>query len=687
MCSQPPSNSLPTNSAVTGTADTEAALIRSFFAARKDAKRARDDANYACATAAIRTAITIDGESSGPLAKELQLEAAQLNAGYLSAITLQSDMKHHSAFLSVLSPPDGASRRNLSYADVMDRVAQHSRVVARMLNQTDRANCQSSAGETVKPLPAPSTRPTTAPVIAVPIDGAAPSQLHATPIPPNVFKEESHNTATSAKALACPATHSPSVPPTTLQVPPSASSVAAHSFLAQFQRPSSHGPSKQFSRPVAAPLYAQDGDDCTAEKHAASKVVDTNDPASQKLAPKGDFISAAQQLEKDVRSGKAVPFAKKPTLGLRRQPFVPPLASAKDDAPAVKGLGNTPVDRILSATQKPKKDDDENPPLPPSLLLPDGSVPPKLQGLDPKLLTQITYEIVESGSAAAVDWSDIAGLENAKTAVEEAIVWPLKRPDLFCGLRDPPRGLLLFGPPGTGKTMIARAIASRANCTFLNISASSMMSKWVGDGEKSVRCLFAVAAVRQPSVVFIDEIDSLLSMRGEGEMDAVRRVKTEFLVHLDGVATDTSDRILVIGATNRPNELDEAARRRMEKRLYIPLPDHSSRMELVRRLINKCRHEVKEEEIAQIASLTDGYSGADIKLLCREASMLALRELRGSIGTVNAADVRPLVLSDFAAACKRVRPSVGKGELRRYEEWNEQFGSFSVDQKPAEELE
>jgi len=155
--------------------------------------------------------------------------------------------------------------------------------------------------------------------------------------------------------------------------------------------------------------------------------------------------------------------------------------------------------------------------------------------------------------------------------------------------KQPSKGLLLFGPPGTGKTLIGKAIATESGATFFSISASSLMSKWIGEAEKMVRALFTVARGHLPSVIFIDEIDSLLSSRSEGEQDCSRRVKTEFLIQLDGAATNPNDRLLVIGATNRPQELDEAARRRMQKRLYIPLPDGSARKTMLRNWMKDIR--------------------------------------------------------------------------------------------------
>uniref|UniRef100_T1H577 AAA+ ATPase domain-containing protein n=1 Tax=Megaselia scalaris TaxID=36166 RepID=T1H577_MEGSC len=183
-------------------------------------------------------------------------------------------------------------------------------------------------------------------------------------------------------------------------------------------------------------------------------------------------------------------------------------------------------------------------------------------------------------------WSDIAGLEFAKTVIKEAVVWPLLRPDIFNGLRRPPKGILLFGPPGTGKTLIGKCIASQSKSTFFSISASSLTSKWVGEGEKMVRALFAVAAVHQPS--------------SDNEHESSRRIKTEFLVQLDGAATSEEDRVLIVGATNRPQELDEAARRRLTQRLYVPLPELEARIHILKNLLKTIVNEIKDEEFTKI---------------------------------------------------------------------------------------
>ncbi|NXX50945.1 FIGL1 protein, partial [Tricholaema leucomelas] len=297
----------------------------------------------------------------------------------------------------------------------------------------------------------------------------------------------------------------------------------------------------------------------------------------------------------------------------------------------------------------------------------------RLKNIEPKMIELIMHEIMDHGPP--VNWDDIAGVEFAKATIKEIVVWPMLRPDIFTGLRGPPKGILLFGPPGTGKTLIGKCIACQSGATFFSISASSLTSKWVGEGEKMVRALFAVARCQQPAVIFIDEIDSLLSQRGDGEHESSRRIKTEFLVQLDGATTSSEDRILVVGATNRPQEIDEAARRRLVKRLYIPLPEASARKQIVTRLMSKEHCCLNEEEIELIVEKSSGFSGADMTQLCREASLGPIRSIQsGDIATIMPDQVRPIAFLDFESAFKTVRPSVSSKDLELYETWNQTFG-------------
>jgi SpoVK/Ycf46/Vps4 family AAA+-type ATPase len=303
----------------------------------------------------------------------------------------------------------------------------------------------------------------------------------------------------------------------------------------------------------------------------------------------------------------------------------------------------------------------------------DVELPEELKGLDKELIEKIQNEIMESGESITFD--DIAGLEDAKQTVQELVCWPMKRPDLFTGLRRGPNGLLLFGPPGTGKTLIGKAIAHESGATFFSISSSSLTSKWIGEGEKLVRTLFAVAAYREPAVVFIDEIDSLLTQRKADENEASRRIKTEFLVQLDGTGTSGQGRVLVIGATNRPHELDDAARRRFVKRLYIPLPERSDREILLRTLLITNKNVLSDEQFTQLSNETSGFSGADLKALCVDAAMGPLRELGPKALDVDPSDVPAIAYKHFRRALRGTKASVAPDDLKVYLDWNATYGS------------
>lgn len=261
----------------------------------------------------------------------------------------------------------------------------------------------------------------------------------------------------------------------------------------------------------------------------------------------------------------------------------------------------------------------------------------------------------------------------------------------------------LFYP--TGKTLIGKAIAYESGATFFSISASSLMSKWTGESERLVKTLFAVASYREPAVVFIDEVDSLLTQRSSEENEASRRLKTEFLVQLDGAATPT-DRVLVVGATNRPHELDEAARRRFVKvgarrgatflltfvlfispvfksfcvghqKLYIPLPEATGRRELIKNLLSKNFNTVSGDDIEQIVERTAGFSGADLRSLCQEAAMGPIRESVRNISRIDESELPPISFAHFGSALRSIRPSVAQKDLDLYVQWNAEFGTFS----------
>ena len=231
---------------------------------------------------------------------------------------------------------------------------------------------------------------------------------------------------------------------------------------------------------------------------------------------------------------------------------------------------------------------------------------------------------------SGVTWDDVAGLQQAKTALQEAAVIPIRFPQLFVGARKPWRGILLYGPPGTGKSYLAQAVASECNSSsFLSVSAADIMSKYVGESEQKVRQLFNAARACRPSVVFIDEIDSLCSSRSSDDSESSKRVKTEFLVQMQGV-DDSMDGVLVIAATNIPWDLDSAIRRRFEKRIYIPLPDVQARFDLISKALAETPNSLVPADIQSLARATEGFSGADLSIFVRDAVMQPVRDCQAA---------------------------------------------------------
>ena len=290
------------------------------------------------------------------------------------------------------------------------------------------------------------------------------------------------------------------------------------------------------------------------------------------------------------------------------------------------------------------------------------------------LIDKIISEIVDT--KPGIKFSDVIGLDQAKQNLKEIIILPNLRPDLFTGLRTPPRGLLLFGPPGVGKTMIAKAVATECECTFFNISASSLTSKYLGESEKLVRALFDLAYQKQPSVVFIDEIESILSKRSDNENEASKRLKTEFLVQFDGVGSNHEAKVLIIGATNRPQDLDTAVLRRLPKRIYICPFNEKERIDFIMSLMKNTEHTITYEEFEFIAKMTNNYSNSDLKELCREAAYESIREI-SEILSMNVDKLRPTNYTDFSKATKKVRGSLSENILNELEKWNAQYGAIN----------
>lgn len=237
-------------------------------------------------------------------------------------------------------------------------------------------------------------------------------------------------------------------------------------------------------------------------------------------------------------------------------------------------------------------------------------------------------------------------------------------------------GILLFGPPGTGKTMIGRCIASEANATFFSITSSTLTSKWLGDGEKMMKTLFKVARCLKPSVIFIDEIDSILRTRSDNEQECIRRMKTEFLSQFDGLSSENNDGLLIIGTTNRPQDLDDAVRRRFACKLYIMLPDKMARKQMIIKNMANEKHNLTEQQIDEIAEKTEKYSGSDMKNLCSEAALYSFQDIQlDKFVKISKEEIRHINFEDFNKALNIVKSSISGSELVDYESWNKKFGS------------
>jgi transitional endoplasmic reticulum ATPase len=277
-----------------------------------------------------------------------------------------------------------------------------------------------------------------------------------------------------------------------------------------------------------------------------------------------------------------------------------------------------------------------------------------LKVVQPSAMREVLIEVPK------VKWEDIGGLENVKQELREAVEWPLKYPEVFQRMGiEPPKGILLYGPPGTGKTLLAKAVATESEANFIAVKGPELMSKWVGESEKGVRETFRKAKTAAPCVIFFDEIDSLCPARGAGYGDAgvTDRVISQFLTEMDGI--EKLGKVVVIGATNRPDLVDPALLRpgRFDRLIYVPPPDEKARLEILK-IHTRGMPLAKDVDLEALAKQLEGYSGADIAALCREAAMLALRE------DINSKEVK---LRHFQEAKKKIKPSLTPDVLTYYE--------------------
>ncbi|KAJ6868270.1 hypothetical protein NC651_033358 [Populus alba x Populus x berolinensis] len=357
-----------------------------------------------------------------------------------------------------------------------------------------------------------------------------------------------------------------------------------------------------------------------------------------------------------------------------------------EEAVGAKNDSKTEKEKSVTGAKK----DSENQPKAPE-------VPP-----DNEFEKRIRPEVIPANEIG-VTFADIGALDETKESLQELVMLPLRRPDLFNGgLLKPCRGILLFGPPGTGKTMLAKAIAKEAGASFINVSMSTITSKWFGEDEKNVRALFTLAAKVSPTIIFVDEVDSMLGQRTRnGEHEAMRKIKNEFMTHWDGLLTKPGERILVLAATNRPFDLDEAIIRRFERRIMVGLPSIESRERILKTLMSK--EKTEDLDFKELATMTEGYTGSDLKNLCVTAAYRPVRELlqqervkdkekkqKAEEGTSSedAADtkeegkeesviiLRPLNMDDMRQAKNQVASSFAtEGTvMNELKQWNELYG-------------
>ena len=301
-----------------------------------------------------------------------------------------------------------------------------------------------------------------------------------------------------------------------------------------------------------------------------------------------------------------------------------------------------------------------------------------------------------------VSWDDVAGLENAKQALKEAVILPIQYPQLFEGKRQPWKGILLYGPPGTGKSYLAKAAATETKGRFFSVSAANIVSKFMGESERLIKALFELARKNKPAVIFIDEIDSVLSARTDGENEATRRLKTEFLIQMQGVGKDDKG-ILVLGATNIPWGLDPAVRRRFQKKIYISLPESKARKLMLKLNLGDTYNDLTDEQFSILGDLTEGYSGSDIYNLTQDAIYGPLRKCQRAthfkhlderhIVPCSPSDpgamemkindiadpgslVAPVVtFEDFILSLQKMKPTVSQADLEKQLKFTEEFGT------------
>ncbi len=328
-------------------------------------------------------------------------------------------------------------------------------------------------------------------------------------------------------------------------------------------------------------------------------------------------------------------------------------------------------------------------------LINEGKISPEHERIPPEVLGELRvrkadfYEALKMVEPSAlrevliempnVRWEDVGGLEEVKEELREAVEWPLKYPKAFGRLGiEPPRGVLLYGPPGTGKTLLAKAVATESEANFIGIRGPEVLSKWVGESEKRIREIFRKARQAAPTVVFIDEIDAIAPARGSDMSRVTDRLINQLLTEMDGIERNSG--VVVIAATNRPDILDPALLRpgRFDRLILVPAPDEKARLEILR--VHTRRVPLAEDvKLEELAKKTEGYSGADLEALVREAALIAMRRVMASLPEemVESEDEQFLERlrvsrADFERALKKVKPSITPYMVDYYQNFEQQ---------------
>jgi len=397
-------------------------------------------------------------------------------------------------------------------------------------------------------------------------------------------------------------------------------------------------------------LWKEDGDQQKGERHEQEHVAEGSaEPPQQQSAEEAQQAQQELNQKRDTHGTKSMQSDKQPSATKKERIVV-----SKESVE--KGLER--VRKQQKESQSTKLDESK---------------------ADNEFEKRLLSEVVPPGEVG-VRMNDVGALENVKKTLEEVVMLPMRRPELFQrgALAKQTKGLLLFGPPGTGKTMLAKAVATESGANFLHVPLSAIASKWFGEGEKSVRAVFSLAQKISPSVVFVDEVDSLLGKREKaGEHEAMRKMKNEFMSAWDGLRSSDSDRVLVMAATNRPFDLDEAVIRRLPRRVMVDLPDKEARKQILKALLMK---EVLSEDFDYdtVAEKTSEFSGSDLKNLCVAASFRPVRDhLKLSEEELAAKELRPITTEDLVAARNEVGPSLSNdstSSMSELKQFNEQFG-------------